>query len=1075
MGLVSLVHAADVPVKTRAEIEDSLRITAERHFAAGKEMDTRTVLEVHAPFEAVMPAHEMAKFYEDSYLAEKKKAEPGTWSVFAPTAGWIVAVLTIAIAVLHKRIEKLFECLADWAWSSIRRRGARISWVRNANLRHYCSSLIERYSRLRLAFSRRELKLSSIFVPLRVASSPDQEEIDAYEAMRRYRKLVVTGNPGSGKSVLLAHLALRFAQLGYSEIDRRTIPILLPLHRIRTSLEAKSLEKHFTEILEELKMPDAKQFLSDGLNDGSLMLLFDGLDEVASDLRDDVVAGIRSMLTRSAGCRAVITCRDAVYHNEFLEIADEHLTLADFADQQINAFLEPWREFMPAGRSVEVLVENLRDRPRIMQLARNPLQLTMICTLYADEHEGFTLPHSRTEFYQRATQLLLDRKPEVEDRNRFSAAEKGVVLESLGLFFQRKGLALAHDADKRSVPYEQVFEEIGSALSKLGHSGGEDRRFCLEEIIERSGLLMRLDGGVRIGFAHLTIQEYYASRAFGGDGAALLLDYRKDPSHWREVVRLWCGGDHDCADFVREIFSFDTTMALECVADSQRLDDSEADRVLLHFQDKLAEYLLDAQKHVMEAYAAVASSPKPRGKKMFRFLVEQLEAAESTETQQTLAEVLAYTNLPEAASVLGRVSQLWWHLEPILAGMGDLALDALGGMAKDGNVKAVDRLYHIGTPQASRILVEILAELVDPKEKRAEASNEVLNHVTWALAILISKPEVMRGLETPAKILKPPVDRSCSWIWAPFPDPAGSGMSVLIEHLALLLGRSKESPFFPRVTSGTNKEIRYGLVERRLATALVYIRPPSGRVDTDWARSPIRHLEMSAPKPAEEKLSRLKFGIYDRNTVTAWLTMFEEPKKRRNAFFGGLIGILAAFAVVAPCLFFISPALWNGNASEHLRAGTDSWVFTEDWRTLWWIRGLIILHACGCLLIVLVSGIATASPEWYEPDCWKTRIFRALFSPLIQIFSLFAPLWALRNNEWEDFGKGCLATIRIASPLAVFACGWFRLFDWSLPIWMAWHSAGAVLVFLAGNWVGQTNWRSENPFRGLFKRESIAV
>ena len=55
-------------------------------------------------------------------------------------------------------------------------------------------------------------------------------------------------------------------------------------------------------------------------------------------------------------------------------MVEEHLTLVDFADYQINAFLEPWRPFMPPERSVENLLENLRDRPRIMQLARNPLQ-----------------------------------------------------------------------------------------------------------------------------------------------------------------------------------------------------------------------------------------------------------------------------------------------------------------------------------------------------------------------------------------------------------------------------------------------------------------------------------------------------------------------------------------------------------------------------------------------------------------------------------------------------------------------------------------------------------------------------
>jgi len=58
----------------------------------------------------------------------------------------------------------------------------------------------------------RPLKMEEVYAPLKVAGSSDRELIDAYQAVAQRKRLMIVGAPGSGKSMLLKHIALTYAQ-----------------------------------------------------------------------------------------------------------------------------------------------------------------------------------------------------------------------------------------------------------------------------------------------------------------------------------------------------------------------------------------------------------------------------------------------------------------------------------------------------------------------------------------------------------------------------------------------------------------------------------------------------------------------------------------------------------------------------------------------------------------------------------------------------------------------------------------------------------------------------------------------
>jgi predicted NACHT family NTPase len=300
-------------------------------------------------------------------------------------------------------------------------------------LTKYRRALVAKHRELKIPFRpNRPLLMAEVYVPLKVAGDRASEKIEAYQAVRESRRLMVKGQPGSGKSMLLKSLALSYAE-GRMQLPEQPVVILLELHRLSDA--SVSIEQRLVEALDRDDFPNGLNFVRQGLKTGMVMLLLDGLDEINSVDRPDVVKRLRDFLDTYERCRVVLTCRTQVYQGEFDALVDRTLEVVEFSDRQIRQFLTPWKASLPPEKSVEQLLQTLRDRPRIVELARNPLLLTIIAYLYADT--PFVLPHSRAEFYQQSTNILLEIWDQAKQTpNVYKGFTKRLVLQQLALFAQ---------------------------------------------------------------------------------------------------------------------------------------------------------------------------------------------------------------------------------------------------------------------------------------------------------------------------------------------------------------------------------------------------------------------------------------------------------------------------------------------------------------------------------------------------------------------------------------------------------------------------------------------------------------
>lgn len=695
---------------------------------------------------------------------------------------WVVAVAAVLVAVLRDLLKDWIKTGANYLTGLVYNRAAASRLLRRFAVRRYQAALVSRFRSLRILFRPNEpLDIAKIYVPLEFAQGAigqnSREATSVARAIERGEKVVILGAPGAGKSMLLRHLALKYAS---SDVPGRQVllPAFLEMHRLSgADLNVEAIVAQLAAQFTRDDFPKAERFIRQSLSDGSLLLLLDGLDEVSSAERGQVAQVIDDFIDTYEKCPLVLTCRSAAFRDTYLPHKDKVFVVSDFGDHLIRQFLHQWPGVSDSA-SAEDLMRILQETPRMLALARNPLLLTMLAYLYTDVYGGSSrlLPKSRADFYRDATDVLLRRWH--EEANRFNPNAKREVLRHLAL----TGLDSARgSADRLALDYRAVREEITKILPDLG-LGPADVDPLLRELVERSGLLLEVDGGEYYQFAHLTLQEYFGAMELTTRMDELFDRYSRDPDVWRETVRLWCGAVGDSTALVERIFSIEPVLGLECVVDAARIDHAVASRIVDSFL-KSADWMTTPRP--ARALAALAADPAPRGKELFARLIELLDGPANSRI--AAAQVLCRTNSAEAAKQLTRYARQNSELWSLVAQMGDVAVPYVGATAAHDGDAAIACLAQIATPAAARELATMLWD----DEPQAVAA-------AWRLAEMFDLPFIEEGLA----VLDPDVPfegAPYNWVWTPFVSTGRSAppVGVIAARIVELIEHATISPEEP--------------------------------------------------------------------------------------------------------------------------------------------------------------------------------------------------------------------------------------------------------------------------------------
>ena len=406
------------------------------------------------------------------------------------------------------------------------------------------------------------------------------EKQDGLNAANQKQFLMVLGAPGSGKSTFLRRMGLEALKGRKGRYRPECIPVFVELKRFITG-EVK-LKAVILNELETCRFPSAEKSVRDLLEQGKLLILLDGLDEVPTAQMDKAIEQIQDFVDKYDNNRFIASCRTAAYRSRFRRFSD--VEMSGFDDEQMQQFIFNWfqtqqdRQMGTAQRCWNLLQQP--EYSATKELAQTPLLLTFLCLVFDDSQ---TFPKNRAVLYGEALDVLL-KKWAAEKR-----IQRDPIYQDLTLPLEEIMLAeIAHtnfSADRLFFSQREVVEQIrlflSSNLNAPRHLDGEQ---VLQAIQIQQGILIERSRGV-LSFSHLTLQEYLTARHITDNDSpktlliAQLIKAHLTDQRWRVVFVLISGLARGGSD----------QFLLQLEAATQAFIDTEKLKALISWSERITE------------------------------------------------------------------------------------------------------------------------------------------------------------------------------------------------------------------------------------------------------------------------------------------------------------------------------------------------------------------------------------------------------------------------------------------------------------------------------------------------------
>ncbi len=450
---------------------------------------------------------------------------------------------------------------------------------------------------------------------------------------------VILGGPGSGKSTLLHYAMLRVCQAGSSRGDLplhlqdAPIPFLIDLRNyvLQRATDFVSYIARSSQDLDDATV-DADSVVNMLEQKGQALVLFDGLDEVFDpDERKRVINQFQTFAHRYPNARIVVTSRIAGYDRTALGLAGfDHYTLLPLTLGQIRHFAGQWYQYYTlegTERTAQGLVQRIIESPRLLDLAGNPLLLTMMAVIYKDRD----LPNERWRLYERCADTLLedwDLGKGIEDEDfkltvLVRTAQKSEILQRVSMYMLEHG---QKGRELNAIAYAPLLDIIASYLEEKYQRPRGDAEAAavavLHHLMERTYVLASI--GERVfGFVHRTFMEYFAACRCQAQFNARKSDFpwltreifgaHWKESEWEEVLLLLIAMLHDQGTPIREVIEylrrrsratvpFKMAFAARCMGEAGDVQDAAQGQALLgELAESIAEFVPQSKKLFVES------------------------------------------------------------------------------------------------------------------------------------------------------------------------------------------------------------------------------------------------------------------------------------------------------------------------------------------------------------------------------------------------------------------------------------------------------------------------------------------
>lgn len=311
-------------------------------------------------------------------------------------------------------------------------------------------------------------------------------------------RALVLGDAGSGKTTLMIRLAYLLARNATVARKAYKVPIfaraselLSGSEDVFSSLSSLVLKNHALQAL---------PFSLDDFEEGRVVLLVDGLDELAENLdRQAVIDFCLRYAENFPKCSMALTTRPyssvdrLIGLNRFKRYRISSLSIEDASKMLAN--LDAHRDVAEAGNWRR---ETLRKLQGIHGVELNPLLVTVFAV--SSKIDKKDVPANITELFSKFTELMLGRWDEKKGLNQqYQAKVKEALLSEFAFELHKSG--------ESSFLRSDFIEFAARRLREINLSADLD--VLVSELLDRSGLLR---GEEEVEFRHHLLQEYFAAK-----------------------------------------------------------------------------------------------------------------------------------------------------------------------------------------------------------------------------------------------------------------------------------------------------------------------------------------------------------------------------------------------------------------------------------------------------------------------------------------------------------------------------------------------------------------------------------
>ncbi len=441
----------------------------------------------------------------------------------------------------------------------------------------------------------------------RVWSVGDLLELAPEERPWVTRRWLIRGDPGSGKTTLLRHLAARLA----ADKGSPWVPVFQSLPVLIRS--GQSLLERIERQMGRAEHRGLAAVLDREGQEGRLLLLLDGLDEVSAEDREDAETLLRELAGRWPGTPLVVTTRPIGYRR--FDAAFRELELLPFDRPRRLEFLSRWFGRVAGGRDdarAEAALAEL-DAPGLWDLSGNPLYLTLMALLL---EQGQSPSRRRSELYRQVFELLLQGKHKL-DREGFRPIDRPATVHAVlrhlawGMTLENRGAFSREELEDRL--YRDELEELRVELRKVPRWDAHLGKNFLDDEAHKVGILGPHDGeDADWRFWHRTFREALTAERLGEMEAAEVLalagEIAGEESRWAEPFALLAGRVEEPDALIRSLVEKNRALALRALASAQGVSDEVLVEILelsgdweerRKVFDQIPEQLGDAERALM--------------------------------------------------------------------------------------------------------------------------------------------------------------------------------------------------------------------------------------------------------------------------------------------------------------------------------------------------------------------------------------------------------------------------------------------------------------------------------------------